>query len=134
MAAKRVTLVVAEVRDHVGALAEALGPMAKAGVNLEGVVAYGVGGGAASVVCLPDCSDTAMGAAKEAGLKARKVEAVLLSGPDAPGVGARLAKRVAKAGINIKGLAAMVVKGQHRTLLWAGPKDAEALATELRAK
>ena len=134
MAAKKVSLVVVEVKDRPGALAETLVPIAKAGVNLLGVVGHSCGGGCAEIVCAPDCVDTAMAALKEAGIKARKAEGVIVTGPDAVGVGARMAKRAAAAKINLKGVAALSLKGRYECLVWVSPKDSAALAAGLKAK
>jgi len=134
VAAKRVSLLSATVPDRPGELAALTGAIAKAGVNLLGVVGYSLGRGKAAIVCAPADADAAKAAAKQAGLKVSEASGVLLEGKDAVGAGHRLSKKIADAGINIQMLAALAARGRYQTLIVVAKKDTDKLAATLKAK
>ena len=97
------------IEDRPGGLAEKLEALAKAGVNLEFVVArrHGDKPGAGVVFVAPVKGAGPARAAKAAGLsKAEDMFSVRLMGPDKPGLGSTIAGAIAGAGINMGGLSA----------------------------
>ena len=101
-----------EIQDHSGGLAEKVEAVAGAGANLEFVIARRApdrpGTGLVFMAPLRGAAQTR--AAKEAGLaKAPNVHTLRLEGPDHPGIGAKITRVVAEAGINMRGLSAMAL-------------------------
>ncbi len=98
-----------EIADRAGGLAEKLEAVAKAGASLEFVIARrqpdkpGTG-----VVFMAPLKGVAQArAAQGAGLsKATSLNSLRLEAPDRPGLGARITRAMADAGINLRGLSA----------------------------
>ena len=102
----------AQMTDRPGALAEKLDILANAGANLEFMVARRApdkpGRGVVFMAPLQGAAQSL--AARAAGLaKAPNVHTFRLEGPDRPGLGAKITRVVADAGINMRGLSAMVL-------------------------
>lgn len=98
-----------EIDDRTGALATKLEPLAKAEVNLEMVIArrQPQQPGKGIVFLGPVSGAKAEKAAAAAGLsKATNMAALRVEGPDKPGECQRLARKLADAGINLRGLSA----------------------------
>ncbi len=99
----------ASIADRPGGLAAKLAVLANSGANLEFVIARRErskpGTGVVFVAPLSGAKQT--GAAKKAGLKkATSMSPLRVSGPDKPGIGARLTAQLAQAGISLRGLSA----------------------------
>lgn len=99
----------ASMEDRVGSLAEKLGALNAAGANLEFVIARRApeqpGKGVLFVTPLNDPKQVE--AAEAAGfLRTGSLHSVRVAGPDKPGLGAKMAKALAGAGINLRGLSA----------------------------
>jgi len=106
---KRVDVWTGEIQDRAGGLASKLEPLANAGANLAFVIArrqpHMPGRG---VVFLgPLSGGKQQKAAQAAGLtKASDLFALQVEGTDKPGVGSRITRTLADAGINVRGLSA----------------------------
>jgi hypothetical protein len=105
----RVDVWAAGIEDKPGALAGKLAGLASAGVNLEFIVARRTAEkpGQGVVFATPIEGPAQMKAAKEAGFqKAESMHSVRVAAPDEPGLGAILARQIADAGINLRGVSA----------------------------
>jgi ACT domain-containing protein len=108
----RVDVWAATIKDRPGGLARKLETLAKAGVNLEFVIARRrpekPGAGVVFVTPIKGARQT--NAAKKAGFKkAKSLHGLRVAGPDKPGLGAILTGKVAEAKINIRGLSAAAI-------------------------
>jgi len=102
----------ATIKDRPGGLAEKLKALAKAGANLEFVVARRSpdrpGTGVVFVAPVKGARQTKAAAA--AGFsKAKSLHAVRVEGPDKRGIGACITAGLAEAGINLRGLTAAAI-------------------------
>ena len=109
---KRIDVWAAGVKDRPGALAKKLEALAKAGARLEFLIARRrpekPGQGVVFAAPLRTGKQTA--AAKKAGFKkTASLFALRLAAADKAGLGAAITKKIAEAGINIRGLSAVAV-------------------------
>ena len=108
------------IADRAGSLADKLEPLAAAGVDLSFLIArrqpHTPGRG---VVFLGGVSGAkANKAAKAAGLrKATDLFALRVEGSNRPGDAQRVARRLADAGINLRGVTASVIAGKYVLIL-----------------
>ncbi|MFA4015539.1 MAG: hypothetical protein RUDDFDWM_000626 [Candidatus Fervidibacterota bacterium] len=125
-----------ETEDRPGALADALAPLAEAGVNLEYVEAYAheAEPGKASIFVYPITGRKAINAASKAGFKqVSESPFVLVEGDDKPGMGQKLSRALADAGINIHGVSALVIGKKFRVVFsFESPQDAKKACRVLR--
>lgn len=101
-----------EIADQAGGLAEKLEAVAEAGASLEFVVARRAperpGTGVVFLAPLKGAKQTK--AAEDAGLaKAASMHTLRLELPDKPGVGAKIARAAAEAGVSMRGLSAAAI-------------------------
>jgi hypothetical protein len=102
----------ATIDDRPGGLAGKLEALAKAGANLEFVIARRAPDkpGTGVVFVTPIEGDAVVKAAQKAGFSvSESLHSVRAEGPDAPGLGARMTATLAKAGINLRGLSAAAI-------------------------
>jgi hypothetical protein len=126
----------AEIEDRVGGLSDKLEAIADAGADLEIVVArrqpHQPGKGIVFVG--PIKGAKAQKAAAAAGLsRASDLFALRVESPNKPGDCARVARMLADAGINLRGLAATVCGGKYVLSLGFDTQDAAAKAARLLA-
>jgi hypothetical protein len=103
----RVDVWTAEIEDRSGGLSEKIEAVSEAGANLEFVIARRSPErpGAGYVFLAPLKGAAQCRAAKAAGLrKAPGVYTIRVEGPNRPGLGAKITRTVADAGINMLGL------------------------------
>lgn len=126
---KRIILWRKEVAHEAGALADALEPLGQAGASLRIVMGYAIPGDAsrAAIEVFPVVGKKAMAAARAAGLSASPIACLLVEGDDRPGLGGRMARAVADAGINISFLMAAVI-GRKCSAVLGFQSDADAVA------
>ena len=102
----------ATIEDRAGGLAEKLAPLSAAGASLEFVIARrtpeqpskGV------VFVTPLTGEEQVKAATGAGfLRTGSLHSIRIEGPDRPGLGTLMAKALANAGINLRGLSAAAI-------------------------
>jgi hypothetical protein len=116
----RVDMWIGRIEDKVGGLRAKLGPLAEAGADLELVIArrqrHEPGKG---VVFLGPISGAKVKKAAQAvGLrKASDMVALRVEGPNKAGEGSRITGLLAEAGINLRGVAAMVQRKQFVAFL-----------------
>jgi predicted amino acid-binding ACT domain protein len=71
-------------------------------------------------------------AARDAGLKpATQIATLRVEGPDRPGLGSRLSRAIADAGVNVRGVSAMVIG--NRFVAYVGLDSPDDLARATRA-
>lgn len=105
-----------DIQDRPGGLAEILKPLADAGADLECIVARRQPGkpGTGVVFVYPIEGAKVKAAAKKAGLTPVKdVWALRVSGPNKAGVGSQMLERLAVAGINMRGMNAVVIGNKY---------------------
>jgi predicted amino acid-binding ACT domain protein len=103
---------IGEIPDQPGGLANVLGALADAGANLESVLARRQPDktGTGVVFLTPIRGQKVQRAAKSVGVRrSESIAALRVSGLDRPGVGAKLTRVVADAGVNLRGLQATVI-------------------------
>ena len=109
MEVSRVDVWVAPIEDEPGGLAVKLEALAAAGADLEFVIARRAPDkpGTGVVFLAPIKGAAQIRAAKAAGLKRAATMAPLrVAGPDKPGIGSKLMRMLADAGINLRGMSA----------------------------
>ncbi len=100
-----------EIQDHPGALADALAPLADQRADVHVLMAYRFPGqpGRAAIELFPVTGKRAVSAAASAGFTSSSIPALLVEGDDSPGLGARLSRAIADAGINLDFVVAQVI-------------------------
>ena len=108
---KEITLWRREIENRPGMLAEALGPLAKAAVDVEVLMAYRYPGDESrgAVELYPVSGKKAVAAAQTAGLTAADIPALLVTGTNRPGLGFETSTSIAGAGINLAFMVAQVI-------------------------
>lgn len=129
----RADMWVAVMPDQPGALAQKLEPLAKAGVNLDAILArrHPEQAGQAEVFITPLRSPKQKKAAQEAGFaQCTTVFGLRVDCANKPGMGAKIAKALGDAGINIRGLTAAVIG--NKAVVYLGLNSAEDAAKATR--
>jgi hypothetical protein len=103
MTVKTVQLWVLRGGDRKGLLADALEPLAEAGVNLRLVMAYRFSEelDRAAVEVFPIDGQTAEAAARKLGFEPSDTPCLLVEGEDRRGLGARMARAISDAGVSM---------------------------------
>jgi hypothetical protein len=102
----------AAIEDRPGGLADKLAALADAGANLEFIIARRTPerGGKGVVFVTPVKGAKQVKAAKAAGFKKTdRLHSLRLDGADRRGVGARITRALAEAGVNLRGLSAAAI-------------------------
>jgi len=102
----------AALEDRAGSLAGKLDALAKAGANLEFVIARRAPDkpGTGVVFVTPIQGDAVVKVAQGAGFAvSESLHSVRVEGPDEPGLGAKITAALAQAGINLRGLSAAAI-------------------------
>ncbi len=106
---RKVDVWAAEIDDRPGGLADKLEALAKAGASLEFIVSRRAPDkpGKGVVFLTPIRGAKQTGAAINAGLGTTdSLHSVRVEGPDRPGLGTKMTRALAEAGINLRGLSA----------------------------
>ena len=109
---ERVDVWAASIKDQPGGLANALAPLSEAGADLEFVISRRAPDmpGSGVVFLTPLRGDAQTVAAAKAGFAiAESLHSVRVEGDNRAGIGAELTKKLADAGINLRGLSAAVI-------------------------
>ena len=106
-----ITLWRKELQDRPGALADSLAPLTEAAIDVQILMAYRFPGepDRAAVELFPVTGKRATAAADQAGFGASGIPALLVEGDDSPGLGHRLSRAIAVAGINLDFVVAQVI-------------------------
>lgn len=121
-----------EIANKPGALADALGAVAKAGVAVRAYCAYGMQAKGWAHIVAADAKKAAA-ALKKAGLKAKANKVVLATIPDKRGAAAKLAAKAAKAKVNLEYSYASGTGKGTGALVFAAGKATAKLAKALGA-
>lgn len=127
----------AEIADRPGGLASVLDGIAQAGGNLEAVIARrqpdkpGMG----VVFVSPIKGKAVQTAAKKAGLSpATNIATLRIEGPDRAGVGHRILKAIADAGVNARGASALTIGNKFVAYIgFDNAADAASAAKAIKA-
>jgi hypothetical protein len=109
---ERVDTWAASINDQPGGLAATLAPLAEAGADLEFVIARRAPDkpGTGVVFVAPIEGEAQLAAAEKSGFAvADSLHSVRVTGDNRPGIGAEMTKKLADAGINLRGLSAAVI-------------------------
>jgi hypothetical protein len=136
---KPITLWRREIENRPGALAAALAPLARAGADLQVLMAYRQPGAEDRAVLelYPVSGRKAQAAAGSAGLAASAIPTLLVEGDNKAGTGEAIARSIADAGININFLVALVYGRKYSSVFGfeteADAKKAAALIRKTKA-
>jgi hypothetical protein len=126
----------AEMQDQPGGLAGILEPLAGAGASLQCVIARRRADkpGSGVVFITPIKGKKVLAAAQSAGINcAATIPTLRVEGPDKPGLGARMMRAIADAGINVRGVSALALGRQFAAYIgFDSAADAGAAAKALR--
>lgn len=124
---KKIVLWRKEVENRAGILANALAPLASAGMDINLVMAYRFPGEAskAAIELYPVTGRKSATAAKEAGFSASSIPALLVEGDNRTGLGYETAQAIANAGVNMDFLVAQVI-GRKFSAVFGFESDADA--------
>jgi len=124
---KKIVLWRKEVENKPGILAGALASLARAGADLQVVMAYRYPSeeSKAAIELYPVTAKRSVAAAQEAGLTASSIPVLLVEGDNRPGLGHAISQAIADAGINIDFLVGQVVGRKYSVVLgFASEADA----------
>lgn len=123
-----------EIADQPGGLSRVLEPLAAAGANIECLIArrQGEKPGTGVAFVAPVKAKKVQNAATAAGLaRAENISTLRVEGPDKPGLGARMSDAIADAGVNVRGVSAMVLG--NKFVAYIGLDSAEDAAKATKA-
>jgi hypothetical protein len=133
---RKVTLWRRELDNRPGALAEVLEPLADAGANLQVAMGYRFPGNEsrAAVELAPVSGGRGSAAAQRAGLAPSGIPTLIVTGDDRKGLGAELARGMARAGINMAFLVAQASGGRYAAIFgFEGDADADRAVAVIKA-
>jgi hypothetical protein len=107
----KVDVYAGDMMNKPGMLARVLEALSHAGANLEFVIARRVTPNTSRVFLAPLAGRKVLSAAADVGLsKTAGMHVVRIEGPDRAGLGAKITRSVASAGLNLRGLSAASIK------------------------
>ena len=131
---KLITLWRREVDNRPGALAETVAPLSRAGANLQVLMGYRHPGDARATIELsPVSGKKATAAAQQAGLSASGTPTLFVEGDDRPGLAHAIARSLADAGINLRGISISALGGRFSAYLAFDNADVATLALQILA-
>jgi hypothetical protein len=124
---KKIVLWRKEVDNKAGILANALAPLARAGTDIQVVMAYRFPGeeSKAAIELYPVTGRKAAGAAREAGFSPSAIPALLVEGDNRAGLGYATAQAIANAGFNMDFVVAQVI-GKKYSAVFGFESEADA--------
>ena len=121
-----------DIPNRAGTLARVLDPLAKAGAQLEFLVARKVDESTSRVFLAPIKSPRQKKVAQSIGVApTRSMHCLRIEGPDRKGLGADLTRAVADAGVNLRGISAAAVG--KKTVTYLAVESEQALKEAQRA-
>jgi len=121
-----------DIMNRPGMLARVLEALSTAGADLEFVIARQVSENTSRVFVSPLSNAKIVRAAADVGLRrAIGMYALRIEGPDKPGLGARITRAIADAGVNIRGLSA--ASPGKSNVCYIGFAKADDLASAMKA-
>lgn len=125
---KKVDVWAGEIADRPGGVAEKLAALSNAGANLEFLISRRAPDkpGTGVVFLTPIKGSKQKSAAQEAGLSTSdSLHSVRVEGPDRPGLGVKMTRALADAGINLRGVSAAAL-GRRAVTYFAFDSAADA--------
>jgi hypothetical protein len=116
------------VPDRPGELAKLAADLKKAQVGLRALWGFGIGGGQAEIICVPEDAGKFRAFADAAGLHYRERSVVCLTGEDRLGELVDTLEKIAGARLNVHALDAIAVDGRVVSYLWVDDADRDSLA------
>jgi hypothetical protein len=132
---KPITLWRRELQDRPGALADSLAPLADGGVDVQVLMAYRFPGepDRAAVELFPITGKRAAAAAERGGFSEASIPALLVEGDNAPGLGQRMSRAIADAGINMDFVVTQVIGRKYSSVFgFSSQEDAQRAATLIK--
>jgi hypothetical protein len=116
---KKITIWRTEVENKPGMLAQTLEPLAAAGADLHVVMGYRIPGQETRAVIevYPVTGKKVTAAAQSAGLSEASLPALLVQGENEPGLGHKLSRAIADAGVNLSFMVAQVLEGRYSAVI-----------------
>jgi len=114
----------ATIEDRPGALAYVLAELREAGADLQFIIARRAEPGKGVVFVTPLRGDREIAAAAQVGFNVtRTLQSVRVMGRDRPGIAAQLTRKLADAGINLRGFSASVIGTQFLAYVAVDSQD-----------
>jgi hypothetical protein len=132
---KKIVLWRKEVENRAGILANALAPLARAGTDIQVVMAYRFPGqeSRGAIELYPVTGRKSAAAAKEAGFSPSEIPALLVEGDNRAGLGYATAQAIANAGFNMDFVVAQVIGRRYSAVFGFGSEaDAAKCAAIIR--
>jgi hypothetical protein len=122
---KKIVLWRKEVENRPGALASGLASLARAGADLQVLMAYRYPGeeSKAAIELYPVTAKKSVAAAQEAGLSAASIPALLVEGDNKQGLGYAIAEAIAGAGIDMDFVVAQVIGRRFSAIFGFGSEE-----------
>ena len=133
MAVKRVTYFEIDVEDRQGVLSAFAGSLKKAKVNLRALWAFGIGGGRAKILCVPQNEKKLEAALRDGGHAARRGTAFHAGGPDKVGALTSALAAISAAGVSLHAAEAQAIAGKFGVYIWPMEADVDAVGRVLKA-
>ena len=131
---KKIKLWRGTIENRAGVLAHTLDPFSAAGTDIQVLMAYRIPGdhAKAAVEVYPiEAGDAAL--ARRAGLAPADIPSLLVTGDNAPGLGAEISRAIASRGINISFLVMQVLEKRYTGVFgFDSENDAKAAALIIR--
>jgi len=136
LSVRPITLWRRELQHRPGALAESLAPLADGGINLKVLMAYRFPGDPSrgAVEIFPVSGKRSTAAAERGGFSAFALPALLVEGDDTAGMGSRMCRAIADAGINLDFVVAQVIGGKYTAVFGFENEDGSRRAVPLIKK
>ena len=130
---KFITLWRRELQHRSGALAESLDPLADGGIDIKVLMAYRFPGDPSrgAVEAFPIAGKRSTLAAQRGGFSPFALPALLVEGNNAPGMGSRMCRAIADAGINLDFVVAQVVGAKYSAVFGFETEDDARRAVSL---
>lgn len=134
MAVKKQKCFCLDVEDRPGMLAEICRKLKAGKVNLKGVWGFGVGGGKAKVMAVPQKPEAFRKVSSANGWNASECDVFAMSGKDQVGALIKTLEAAEGSGVNIHAVDAIAVGGKFGAAIWPAEGQEGALAKALGAK
>lgn len=133
---KPITLWRRELQHRPGALAGALAPLADGAIDIKVLMAYRFPGdpGRGAVEAFPVSGKRSTAAAERGGFSPFALPALLVEGDNAPGLGSRMCRAVADAGINLDFVVAQTIGRKYSAVFGFENDDGARRAVALIKK
>jgi hypothetical protein len=128
----RVTDFQISVPDQPGEVAHLARDLKAAGINLRALWGFGIGGGQAELLCVPEDVNAFRAFLDERGHVYNERRVVSMTGDDKLGALVDTLEQIATAGINVHATDVVALGGQFVAYLWADEGQQEKLESLLR--